>query len=149
MLAPNFPPPGYSQYGNYLPYMHQQWPPMYPPPSIALPPHSPEDFPPAQPYKHPYNKTAAAEAGAKGLGKTSVHDGEKGKTSSGHDRRVSEEQNNESQKQKVLEEREKLKQERDVRMKKKEYLMKELERLRKQQGQCTCAVHARRHLATW
>ncbi|XP_032365051.1 zinc finger protein 318 isoform X2 [Etheostoma spectabile] len=135
MLAPSFPPPGYSQYGNYLPYMHQQWPPMYPPPSIALPPHSPEDFPPALPYKHPYNKMAAAEPGAKGLGKTSAADGEKGKTSSGHDRRVSEEQNNESQKQKVLEEREKLKQERDVRMKKKEYLMKELERLRKQQGE--------------
>ncbi|XP_078137750.1 zinc finger protein 318 isoform X3 [Sander vitreus] len=135
MLAPSFPPPGYGQYGNYLPYMHQQWPPMYPPPSIALPPHSPEDFPPALPYKHPYSKTATAEPSAKGLGKTFALDGEKGKTSSGHDRRVSEEQNNESQKQKVLEEREKLKQERDVRMKKKEYLMKELERLRKQQGE--------------
>ncbi|XP_031175084.1 zinc finger protein 318 isoform X2 [Sander lucioperca] len=131
MLAPSFPPPGYGQYGNYLPYMHQQWPPMYPPPSITLPPHSPEDFP----YKHPYNKMASAEPSAKGLGKTFAPDGEKGKTSSGHDRRVSEEQNNESQKQKVLEEREKLKQERDVRMKKKEYLMKELERLRKQQGE--------------
>ncbi|XP_028458799.1 serine/arginine repetitive matrix protein 2-like [Perca flavescens] len=101
MLAPSFPPPGYGQYGNYVPYMHQQWPPMYPPPSIALPPHSPEEFPPALPYKHPYNKMASTEPSAKGFGKTFAPDGEKGKTSSSHDRRVSEEQNNESQKQKV------------------------------------------------
>ncbi|XP_031697138.1 zinc finger protein 318, partial [Anarrhichthys ocellatus] len=130
MMPPNFPPPGYSQYGNYLPYMHQQWPPMYPPPNMALPPQTgPDEFTPTLPYKHPYNKLAP-EPGAKGSVKNSAPVGEKGKVS-----RVSEEQNNESQKQKVLEEREKLKQERDVRMKKKEYLMKELERLRKQQGE--------------
>ncbi|XP_037638145.1 LOW QUALITY PROTEIN: zinc finger protein 318 [Sebastes umbrosus] len=134
MMPPNFPPPGYGQYGNYLPYMHQQWPPMYPPPNMALPPQSgPEDFPPTLPYKQPYSKPAP-EPGVKGLGKTFVQDGEKGKVCS-HERKVSEEQNNESQKQKVLEEREKLKQEREIRMKKKEYLMKELERLRKQQGE--------------
>ncbi|XP_029282072.1 zinc finger protein 318 isoform X3 [Cottoperca gobio] len=127
MMPPNFPPPGYSQYGNYLPYMHQQWPPMYPPPSMALPPQTgPDDFPPTLSYQHPYNNPSAAEPGAKGA--------TKGKVSS-QERKVSEEQNNESQKQKVLEEREKLKQEREIRMKKKEYLMKELERLRKQQGE--------------
>ncbi|XP_068590547.1 zinc finger protein 318 isoform X1 [Cebidichthys violaceus] len=130
MMPPNFPPPGYSQFGNYLPYMHQQWPPMYPPPNMALPPQTgPDEFPPTLPYKHPYSKLAP-EPGAKGSTMNSAPGGEKGKVS-----RVSEEQNNESQKQKVLEEREKLKQERDVRMKKKEYLMKELERLRKQQGE--------------
>nr|XP_046257715.1 zinc finger protein 318 isoform X2 [Scatophagus argus] len=134
MVAPNFPPPGYGQYGNYLPYMHQQWPPMFPSPNMSLPPQGgPSDFPPALPCKGPYSK-ADPEPGTKGLGKSCVQDGEKGKASS-CDRRSSEEQNNESQKQKVLEEREKLKQERDTRMKKKEYLMKELERLRKQQGE--------------
>ncbi|XP_068457969.1 zinc finger protein 318 [Clinocottus analis] len=127
MMPPNFPPPGYSQYGSYLPYMHQQWPPMYPPPNMAPPPQTgPDEFPPTLPYKHSYGNLAL-EPGAKGPMETP--DEEKSVS------RVSEEQNNESQKQKVLEEREKLKQERDVRMKKKEYLMKELERLRKQQGE--------------
>lgn len=66
IMPPNFPPPGYGQYGNYLPYMHQQWPPMYPPPNISLPPPtSPEDFPPSLPYKQPYTKPAL-ELGAKG-----------------------------------------------------------------------------------
>lgn len=61
MMPPNYPPPGYSQYGNYLPYMHQQWPPMYPPPSMALPPQTAsEEFPPTLPYK------PAPEPGAKG-----------------------------------------------------------------------------------
>ncbi|XP_037321499.2 zinc finger protein 318 [Pungitius pungitius] len=131
LMPPNFPPPGYSQYGNYLPYMPQQWPPMYPPPTIAVPPQvGLDEFPPAPPYQQHYG-IPAPEPGAKaGSGPTKTCEAEKGKVS-----RVSEEQNNESQKQKVLEEREKLKQERDVRMKKKEYLMKELERLRKQQGE--------------
>ncbi|TKS65120.1 Zinc finger protein 318 [Collichthys lucidus] len=128
MMPPNFPPPGYSQYGNYLPYTHQQWPPMYPPPNVTMPPQTGHDeFPPTLPYKQPYNK-APPDPGVKGC----AGDAEKGKVCN-NDRRVSEEQNNESQKQKVLEEREKLKQEREIRMKKKEYLMKELERLRKQQ----------------
>uniref|UniRef100_A0A3B4Y4A9 Zinc finger protein 318 n=1 Tax=Seriola lalandi dorsalis TaxID=1841481 RepID=A0A3B4Y4A9_SERLL len=124
MMAPNYPPPGYGQFGNYLPYMPQQWPPMYPPPRMTLPPQT-DEFPPTLPYKQPYNKPPP-ELGVKekGISKISIHD-----------RKVSEEQNNESQKQKVLEEREKLKQEREIRMKKKEYLMKELERLRKQQGE--------------
>ncbi|KAL6102300.1 uncharacterized protein ACO6RY_17367 [Pungitius sinensis] len=131
LMPPNFPPPGYSQYGNYLPYMPQQWPPMYPPPTIAVPPQvGLDEFPPAPPYQQHYG-IPAPEPGAKaGSGPMKTCEAEKGKVS-----RVSEEQNNESQKQKVLEEREKLKQERDVRMKKKEYLMKELERLRKQQGE--------------
>ncbi|KAG7233249.1 hypothetical protein INR49_007328 [Caranx melampygus] len=130
MMPPNYPPPGYGQYGNYMPYMPQQWPPMYPPPRMALPHQTvPEEFPPTLPYKQPYDKLVP-EAGVK----AAMKDGEKGKLSS-HDRKVSDEQNNESQKQKVLEEREKLKQEREIRMKKKEYLMKELERLRKQQGE--------------
>ncbi|XP_023251428.1 zinc finger protein 318 [Seriola lalandi dorsalis] len=134
MMAPNYPPPGYGQFGNYLPYMPQQWPPMYPPPRMTLPPQT-DEFPPTLPYKQPYNKPPP-ELGVKALGKSCVQDGEKGISKiSIHDRKVSEEQNNESQKQKVLEEREKLKQEREIRMKKKEYLMKELERLRKQQGE--------------
>uniref|UniRef100_G3PEY9 U1-type domain-containing protein n=1 Tax=Gasterosteus aculeatus aculeatus TaxID=481459 RepID=G3PEY9_GASAC len=127
LMPPNFPPPGYSQYGNYLPYMHQQWPPMYPPPTMAVPPQvGLDEFPPAPPYKQPYG-ILAPEPGAK------AGSGRRAAPVTWY--RVSEEQNNESQKQKVLEEREKLKQERDVRMKKKEYLMKELERLRKQQGE--------------
>ncbi|XP_029376543.1 zinc finger protein 318 isoform X2 [Echeneis naucrates] len=133
IMPPNYPPPGYSQYGNYLPYMHQQWPPMYPPPPrMALTPQtSPEGFPPVLPYKQPYNKQVPEQEV-----KASVQDGERGNSKvSSHDRKVSEEQNNESQKQKVLEEREKLRNEREIRMKKKEYLMKELERLRKQQGE--------------
>ncbi|XP_054456678.1 LOW QUALITY PROTEIN: zinc finger protein 318 [Anoplopoma fimbria] len=124
--APKLPPPGYSQYGNYLPYMHQQWPPMYPPPTWPCPPNRPRRVPPYFALQTPLQQTGP-ELGDKGLMKTPVPDVEKVK--------VSEEQNNESQKQKVLEEREKLKQERDIRMKKKEYLMKELERLRKQQGE--------------
>jgi len=65
MMPPNFPPPGYSQYGNYLPYMHQQWPPMYPPPNMAPPPQTGTgELPPTLPYKHPYGK--APEPGAKG-----------------------------------------------------------------------------------
>lgn len=65
MMPPNFPPPGYGQYGNYLTYMHQQWPPMYPPPpNMALPPHTgPDDFPPTLPYKQAYS-TPGPEPGA-------------------------------------------------------------------------------------
>lgn len=86
MMPPNFPPPGYGQYGNYLPYMHQQWPPMYPPPNMSLPPQTgPDDFSRTLPYQEV---------------KSCVQDAEKGKVSS-RDRRESEEENNESQKQKV------------------------------------------------
>uniref|UniRef100_A0A8C2YWZ2 U1-type domain-containing protein n=1 Tax=Cyclopterus lumpus TaxID=8103 RepID=A0A8C2YWZ2_CYCLU len=112
MMPPNFPPPGYSQYGNYLPYMHQQWPPMYPPPNMAF---------------------KAPEPGAKGRWSIKVQLVFNPVVAAKTGRNLTEflfvccVQ--------VLEEREKLKQERDVRMKKKEYLMKELERLRKQQGE--------------
>ncbi|XP_030012038.1 zinc finger protein 318 isoform X5 [Sphaeramia orbicularis] len=127
MVPPNYPPPGYGQYGNYLSYMHQQWPPMYPPPCMTLPPQTPDEYPPTLPYKQ-YSSPAPKQ-----LLPPKVSDAEK--VGVKLQDRVSEEQNNESQKQKVLEEREKLKQDRDIRMKKKEYLMKELERLRKQQGE--------------
>ncbi|XP_029608886.1 zinc finger protein 318 [Salmo trutta] len=131
LVPPNYPPPGYGQYGNW-PYMPQQWP-MYPPPSMGMPPQSPiEDFPNTPPFDRPYLKVIQPE----------LHQGGDRKASSnmapqdnGKDRRVLEERNNESQKQKVLEEREKLRRDREVRMKKKDYLMKELERLRKQQGE--------------
>ncbi|CAI5655119.1 unnamed protein product [Oreochromis niloticus] len=129
MMHPSYPPPVYTQYGNYLPFVPQQWPPTYPPPNMGMPPPTgAEEYPPTLPYKQAYTP----EPGVKGLVKSSTQHAEKGSAKAV---RVSEEQNNESQKQKVLEEREKLKQEREIRMKKKEYLMKELERLRKQQGE--------------
>lgn len=59
MMPPNYPPSAYGQYGNYLPYMHQQWPPMYPPPNMALPPQTATDsLPPPPAYNKPYNKLA-------------------------------------------------------------------------------------------
>ncbi|XP_017289936.1 zinc finger protein 318 [Kryptolebias marmoratus] len=132
MMPFNFPSSAYSQYGNYMSYMHQQWPPMYPPPSMAPPTQTTvSDFPPTPPYKQPYKKPAP-EAGIKGVARSVSQNKEQRESK---DRRVSEEENNESQKQKVLEERENLKKERDMRMKKKDYLIKELERLRKQQGE--------------
>ncbi|KAJ8014277.1 hypothetical protein DPEC_G00038590 [Dallia pectoralis] len=131
LVPPNYPPPGYGQYGHW-PYMPNQWP-MYPPPSMGMPSQSPtEDFLNATPFERPYLQVIQPE----------LHQGGDTKASSkmasqdnGKDRRVLDEINNESQKQKVLEEREKLRQDRDIRMKKKDYLMKELERLRKQQGE--------------
>ncbi|CDQ59782.1 unnamed protein product [Oncorhynchus mykiss] len=131
LVPPNYPPHGFGQYGNW-PYMPQQWP-MYPPPSMGMLPQSPiEDFPKAPPFDRPYLNVIQPE----------LHQGGERQASSkmaaqdnGKDRRVLEERNNESQKQKVLEEREKLRRDRDIRMKKKDYLMKELERLRKQQGE--------------
>ncbi|MEQ2195308.1 hypothetical protein XENOCAPTIV_010634 [Xenoophorus captivus] len=189
VMPPNYPPPGYGQYGNYLPYMHQQWPPMYPPPNMVLPHQTANDDPlPPPTYKKPYNKLTP-EAGSKGeepelrpglvccdwslwvadslirlvqeVNRT--NQSEAGVVvqihqlcvwSSGvvrsicqeeqrrsQDQKVSDEQNNESEKLKVLEEREKLKQEREVRMTKKEYLIKELERLRKQQGESLRVLH--------
>lgn len=63
MMPPNFPPPAYTQYGNYHPYMHQQWPPMYPPPNMSLPPQT--EFRPALPYKGPQS-ALGLEPGAKG-----------------------------------------------------------------------------------
>lgn len=42
VMPPNYPPPGYDPYGNYMPYMPQGWP-MYPPPSMPMPPQTPMD----------------------------------------------------------------------------------------------------------
>lgn len=42
VMPPNYPPPGYDLYGNYVPYMPQGWP-MYPPPSMPVPPQPPMD----------------------------------------------------------------------------------------------------------
>lgn len=63
MVHPNYPPPGYDQYGNYVPYMGQGWP-MYPPPPMA-----PGMMPPTgashAEYNNPYLKvieTVPAEA---------------------------------------------------------------------------------------
>ncbi|XP_014874401.1 zinc finger protein 318 isoform X2 [Poecilia latipinna] len=132
MMPPNYPPSAYSQYGNYLPYIHQQWPPMYPPPNMTLPPQpATENLTPPPTYKKAYRKPTP-ETGALGFAR-SVGQEEQRRRS--QDQSISDEQNNESEKLKVLEEREKLRQEREVRMTKKEYLIKELERLRKQQGE--------------
>lgn len=66
MMPPTFPPPGYNQYGSYMPYMHQQWPTMYLPPSMAPPPQNTvSDFPPPLPYSQTYEKPAP-EAGVRG-----------------------------------------------------------------------------------
>uniref|UniRef100_A0A669DZ87 U1-type domain-containing protein n=1 Tax=Oreochromis niloticus TaxID=8128 RepID=A0A669DZ87_ORENI len=109
MMHPSYPPPVYTQYGNYLPFVPQQWPPTYPPPNMGMPPPTgAEEYPPTLPYKQAYTP----EPGVKGQSPFK-----------------------ELLSHLVLEEREKLKQEREIRMKKKEYLMKELERLRKQQGE--------------
>ncbi|XP_054653852.1 zinc finger protein 318 [Dunckerocampus dactyliophorus] len=120
MMPPGYLPPGYAQYGNFVPYTHPQWPPMYPPPGMTLPPPPNNNFNPALPYSQAFDQQPP-ESKVKGAPMVASQ--------------VSEQENNESQKQKVLEERENLKQERDLRMKKKEYLMKELEKLRKQQGE--------------
>lgn len=66
IMPPNYPPLSYSHYGNYQPYTHQQWPPMYPPPTVALPPQpASENFCPPLPYKQPCNK-AISELEVKG-----------------------------------------------------------------------------------
>uniref|UniRef100_A0A8C7CJR4 Zinc finger protein 318 n=1 Tax=Oncorhynchus kisutch TaxID=8019 RepID=A0A8C7CJR4_ONCKI len=136
LVPPNYPPPGYGQYGNW-PYMPQQWP-MYPPPSMGMPPQSPiEDFPNAPPFDRPYLKVIQPELhqGGDRKGENKLMALNKWMFNDLFIPRVLEERNNESQKQKVLEEREKLRRDREIRMKKKDYLMKELERLRKQQGE--------------
>lgn len=57
MMPQNYPPPAYGQYGNYLPYLPQQWPPMYPPPNMSLPPPpGPETYPHPLVYNKPLNK---------------------------------------------------------------------------------------------
>lgn len=67
MVPPNFPPPGYGQYGNYMPYMPpQQWPPMYPPPGMGMPPQASHDYPKASPYDQPYHKAIQQDSAMKG-----------------------------------------------------------------------------------
>lgn len=57
IMPQNYPPPGYGQYANYLPYLPQQWPPMYPPPNIRLPPPpAPEHYPHPVSYSKALNK---------------------------------------------------------------------------------------------
>ncbi|XP_061767403.1 zinc finger protein 318 isoform X2 [Nerophis ophidion] len=104
-------PAGYGQYGGFMPYTQPQWSPMYP---------ATNNFHPSLPYNQPYDQQPPPQRKVK-ASPVLVQ--------------VSELENNESEKQKVLEERENLKRERDMRMKRKEYLMKELEELRKQQGE--------------
>ncbi|KAK1905068.1 Zinc finger protein 318 [Dissostichus eleginoides] len=92
-IEPPLKTPGFVQYGNYLPYMPGQWPPMYPPPTMAMPPNtSPEEFPPSLPYPNPYS-TPPDHQGAQGVMKVKV---------GSQERKVSEEQNTESQKQKEV-----------------------------------------------
>uniref|UniRef100_A0A3B5Q0A8 Zinc finger protein 318 n=1 Tax=Xiphophorus maculatus TaxID=8083 RepID=A0A3B5Q0A8_XIPMA len=135
MMPPNYPPSAYSQYGNYLPYIHQQWPPMYPPPNMALPPQPAiENLTPPPTYKKAYRKPTP-DTGPLGeepsLRSAVIGHSDLQVIQLDWFRNISDEQNNESEKLK----REKLRQEREVRMTKKEYLIKELERLRKQQGE--------------
>lgn len=63
MMTPNYPAPtqltSYGQYTNYLPYMHQQWPAMFPPPNMGVPHQA--HYPPILPYGQ-----AASESGIKG-----------------------------------------------------------------------------------
>ncbi|KAL2083183.1 hypothetical protein ACEWY4_020956 [Coilia grayii] len=138
MTHPNYPPPGYDQYGNYVPYMGQGWP-MYPPPPMGpgmMPPPgasrgdynspflrvietvTPQSKEPEQPEKKSLTVTRPEKEKEKPMSKD-LYSQEKV----------------EEQKEKVLEEREKLRKDREARMKKKDYLLKELERLRKQQGE--------------
>lgn len=64
-IPQNYPPPGYGQYASYLPYMPQQWPPMYPPPNMSLPPPpGPENYPPPVSYNKPLNKVLPEASGA-------------------------------------------------------------------------------------
>lgn len=69
IMAPNYPPTpqltSYGQYANYLPYMHQQWPAMFPPPNMGLP-HRPH-YPPLLPYGQ-----ATSEPGVKGEWQSSL-----------------------------------------------------------------------------
>lgn len=67
IMPQNYPPPGYGPYTNYLPYLPQQWPPMYPPPNMRLPP------PPApEHYPHPasYSKALKVVPEARAAGQS-------------------------------------------------------------------------------
>ncbi|KAF5897381.1 zinc finger protein, partial [Clarias magur] len=139
IMPPNYPPPGYDPYGNYMPYLPQTWP-MYPPPNMPLPPPpAPMNDYSSPVIERPFLKVINTDANAaQGIDKKgSKVDPLQTMTiaCSGNQRRVTDETNNANQKLKVTQELEKLKKDRDSRLKKKDNLMKELETLRKQQGE--------------
>ncbi|XP_052007565.1 zinc finger protein 318 isoform X2 [Xyrauchen texanus] len=138
VMPPDYPPGGYDPYGNYVPYMPPGWP-MYPPPGMPLPPHNPMD-----PYRLPNMErtflkvieTAASEGKEMDKIKPSKLDDVASKAiTSSIQRRVIEDKNTASQKQKVTEELAKLKMEKEIRLKRKENLLKEVETLRREQGE--------------
>ncbi|XP_041107870.1 zinc finger protein 318-like isoform X2 [Polyodon spathula] len=157
--TPNFPPPGYDQYGNYMPYMSTGWP-MYPPPSQEPQPVPqqgvPSGHPPieeqhvtsSRPYLRVIETVPLSQTQVKpkkeesALVQVPMTDRLENNSSNRivltgqkKQRRESEEKNKANEKQKVIEERVALKKEKEVRLKRKDHLMKELERLRKQQGE--------------
>ncbi|XP_076831452.1 zinc finger protein 318 [Brachyhypopomus gauderio] len=139
VMPPNYHPTGYDPYSNYMPYLPQAWP-MYPPPSMPVPPQSPMDeYSPS--IERPYLKvidtggSEGQEMGKKGPKVEPLHSMTSKACGSGNQRRVTEEKNTASQKQKVIEELEKLRKDKESRLKKKDSLIKELETLRKQQGE--------------
>uniref|UniRef100_A0A3B4C7E8 C2H2-type domain-containing protein n=1 Tax=Pygocentrus nattereri TaxID=42514 RepID=A0A3B4C7E8_PYGNA len=144
VMPPNYHPSGFDPYGNYMPYMPQGWP-MYPPPGMPVPPQSPMDEYSSPATERPFLKVIDTMIFffyvVKPLNiffllgsKVDPVQSMKG-CSSSNQRRVIEEKNTASQKQKVIEELEKLKRDRESRLKKKDSLIKELETLRKQQGE--------------
>ncbi|MGH0183646.1 UNVERIFIED_CONTAM: hypothetical protein FKN15_012674 [Acipenser sinensis] len=157
--TPNFPPPGYDQYGNYMPYMSTGWP-MYAPPSQEPQPGPQQGVPPghlpieeqhvtsSRPYLRVIETVSLSQTQVKpkkeesALVQVPMTDRLENNSSNRivltgqkKQRRESEEKNKANEKQKVIEERVALKKEKEVRLKRKDHLMKELERLRKQQGE--------------
>ncbi|MGH0167099.1 UNVERIFIED_CONTAM: hypothetical protein FKN15_052565 [Acipenser sinensis] len=162
--TPNFPPPGYDQYGNYMPYMSTGWP-VYPPSSqehqpgpqqgvvsshsIGHPPIEEQHVTSSRPYLRVIETVSLSRTKVKpkkdesALVQVPVMDRQENNNSSNcivfdgqnKQRRESEEKNKANEKQKVIEERVALKKEKEVCLKRKDHLMKELERLRKQQGE--------------
>ncbi|KAK1171699.1 zinc finger protein 318-like isoform X1 [Acipenser oxyrinchus oxyrinchus] len=162
--TPNFPPPGYDQYGNYMPYMSTGWP-VYPPPSqepqprpqqgvvsghsTGHPPIEEQHVTSSRPYLRVIETVSLSRTKVKpkkdesALVQVPVMDRLENNNSSNRivldgqnkQRRESEEKNKANEKQKVIEERVALKKEKEVSLKRKDHLMKELERLRKQQGE--------------
>ncbi|XP_033873911.3 LOW QUALITY PROTEIN: zinc finger protein 318 [Acipenser ruthenus] len=159
LATPNFPPPGYDQYGNYMPYMSTGWP-MYAPPSQEPQPGPQQGVPSghlpieeqhvtsSRPYLRVIETVSLSQTQVKpkkeesALVQVPMTDRLENNSSNRivltgqkKQRRESEEKNKANEKQKVIEERVALKKEKEVRLKRKDHLMKELERLRKQQGE--------------
>ncbi|XP_041105935.1 zinc finger protein 318-like [Polyodon spathula] len=162
--TPNFPPSGYDQYGNYMPYMSTGWP-AYPPPSqepqpgpqqgvvsghsTGHPPIEEQHVTSSRPYLRVIETVSLSRTKVKpkkdesALVQVPVIDRLENNNSSNcivlvgqsKQRRESKEKNKANEKQKVIEESVALKKEKEVRLKRKDHLMKELERLRKQQGE--------------